>query len=291
MKKFKALLSVILAAAVLVCSAIPAFAVTEGETATADEETTLETEVEQLRFLVGYVCKYYCPVDGYWASQPYLSYEPTSLNNLLKPTQYAYDCIYKKYDEDKTSVTLEEIQFAYTDLEKALNNLCLSDAEMKRLVEYCSWEENNNNYYPEDLWNKFQSALTEAKTTEFATDKEMTEAFWKLYFTYNELCAVNQTPGDVNFDGKVNVLDATELQLAVAEITTLNSSQRMIAENKVSNEINITAVTNLQFVIAELSEPFNCYQLQRLNDNLYNKGIAPKGNLISYCNREKVRYI
>ena len=297
MKKFKALLSVILAAAVLVCSAIPAFAVTEGETATADEETTVTEEItideamKQLNELYSYLDYCYNATGRTFGNGPFLGY--SNLLTLHDPVIYAEE-LYDQYLLDMhfkgtTSITVDETMAQYNKLIELRDNLTLDSLELEYLIEFCSWETNENNYYPEDLWNKFQSALTEAKTTEFATDKEMTEAFWKLYFAYNELCAVNQTPGDVNFDGKVNVLDATELQLAVAEITTLNSSQRMVAENKVSKEINITAVTNLQFVIAELSEPFACSSLKILNENFYDKGLAVKKvNRVAYLNFEKV---
>lgn len=298
MKKFKALLSVILAAAVLVCSAIPAFAVTEGETATADEETTVTEEItideaiSELGLLAAYSDCYYCHVQSSIGWYDIYSYEKNSIQALEEPTLQALE-LHEKAVTDKTSITMEQIKSAYSNLETAMRNVVIEQSEMDCIIEYCSWETNENSYYPKALWDKFQTALTEAKTTEFTSANEMTEAFWKLYFAYNELCAVNQTPGDVNFDGKVNVLDSTEIQLAVAEMTTLNSSQRMVAENQIKSiDIDITAATSLQLIIAELEEPFSGAQLNELNknleDTLYTRAFAPRGNNISFFNHNKV---
>lgn len=77
---------------------------------------------------------------------------------------------------------------------------------------YVWWRKNINNYYSSDVWNKFSEAVAKAKLVtedEAINDLRVNDAYWGLFDSFTSLCAYNKLSGDVDFDGKVTVRDAT----------------------------------------------------------------------------------
>ena len=60
------------------------------------------------------------------------------------------------------------------------------------------------------------------------------------------------TLGDVNLDGKININDATAMQRAIANMTTLNDRQLISADVNKDGELNINDVTLLQKYLVDL---------------------------------------
>lgn len=60
--------------------------------------------------------------------------------------------------------------------------------------------------------------------------------------------------GDVDLSGKVNINDATELQLALVDKKTLNGRQRTVAQVFYDGKINIRDVTMIQLFLADIIE-------------------------------------
>lgn len=58
--------------------------------------------------------------------------------------------------------------------------------------------------------------------------------------------------GDVNCDGKINILDATEIQKHLAKMVTLNEQQLIIADTNHDGKINILDATQIQKFLAKL---------------------------------------
>ena len=62
----------------------------------------------------------------------------------------------------------------------------------------------------------------------------------------------NITPGDVNFDGKIDIHDAILVQQYLAGIIDLTDSQVIAADFNVDGLVTIADVLKLQFSLAEL---------------------------------------
>lgn len=59
--------------------------------------------------------------------------------------------------------------------------------------------------------------------------------------------------GDIDLNNQLDVLDVTDLQLAISESTTLSAVQKLNADTDSNGEININDVTRLQIMISENS--------------------------------------
>ena len=62
--------------------------------------------------------------------------------------------------------------------------------------------------------------------------------------------------GDVNLDGKVDVTDATLVQMSAAELIELTADQQKAADVTGDNKIDVTDATLIQMYAAELIDKF-----------------------------------
>ena len=84
------------------------------------------------------------------------------------------------------------------------------------------------------------------------------------YFTERYVSSRTQTlkvtggilPGDVNLDGKVDVTDATLVQMFAAELIDLSADQQKAADVNGDNKIDVTDATLIQMYAAELIHTF-----------------------------------
>ena len=58
-------------------------------------------------------------------------------------------------------------------------------------------------------------------------------------------------PGDVDGDGRLNIVDATEIQRFIADLTEFTPGQREAADYNADGQINITDATAIQYAIAQ----------------------------------------
>lgn len=58
--------------------------------------------------------------------------------------------------------------------------------------------------------------------------------------------------GDVNSDGKVDITDATYVQMAVAKIIELNASQTLAADTNADGKVDVTGATYIQMYVAKI---------------------------------------
>ena len=61
----------------------------------------------------------------------------------------------------------------------------------------------------------------------------------------------SQLIGDTNLDGKIDVTDATFVQMAVAKMRTFSAEQRAVADTNADGNIDITDATYIQMYIAK----------------------------------------
>lgn len=134
----------------------------------------------------------------------------------------------------------------------------------------CDEEKNINNYYSSDVWNKFSEAVAKTKLViedEAINDLRVNDSYWGLFDSFTSLCAYNKLSGDVDFDGKVTVRDATLIQKGIANLTTLNISQINVANvNGTTYEINIKYATHIQKYVAGLTDAINNNYLEHLSE-------------------------
>ncbi len=81
----------------------------------------------------------------------------------------------------------------------------------------------------------------------------------EVFATKNGITFVNiedvpkPTMGDVNGDGEISILDATELQKYVAELSALNDEQLAVADVNGDGQISVLDATEIQKYLAELT--------------------------------------
>ena len=146
---------------------------------------------------------------------------------LIEKTNYNYI----HYVFDSNGVTQQEIMSAYYKLESAMESATVKKYEVEFLYDFCKDENNKNGYYPKELWEDFGESLKDAQmllTKESVENDECNKVYWNLLYNYNRLCCVNTLMYDVNFDGSVDVMDATQYQRVRAGILSMNTSIEFI---------------------------------------------------------------
>lgn len=132
---------------------------------------------------------------------------------------------------DSNGITKQEVVDAYEKLEAAIRNATVTKYEVEFLVEHFGTEGNKNGYYPDELYNAYTESVENAKAflaKENPTNDECNKVYWDLLYNYNRLCSVNTLINDVDFNGSVDVMDATEYQRVLAGIVQNNSSIRYV---------------------------------------------------------------
>lgn len=280
MKKIKAILSLMIAMVILCISIMPAFAsgnakekLEELQDKVFNVATEFNIEVEGI----------YYPIEG----ECFLEYTNETYNNLRNVLNDAGSFI----NENSMDIylgnieSIDEIEEHMVAIDKAYAEMVLKKSELEFLVNYCEFE-TNIGYYGDDVWNEFTDKLECAKVIladENIMDTRVTNAFWALFETYNQLCLYNNKFGDVDGDGILTVMDATLIQLYLAKHTELNSSQKYVAWvcTTYSGEIDITCVTEIQRNLAHLTDDTNwCYNYKVLLESTNLRDI--KSNQLFY---------
>lgn len=277
MKKFKALLSVILAAAVLVCSAIPAFAVTEGETATADETSPTEMTDDQIQEARRKLKKV---VDD--SEFAYIYYYQTVPSMAVPHWSDASEArlktaIEKARKELYTYKTKEEFDNAEASINKEIDELCVDKSNLEWMLNYMKKDYDSTGYYDDETYAKLKTLYENAqKIYETGTEKEIHIAYFNMRNMLDDLCTYNSVPGDVDNNGRFNICDITLMQFELAELVDdFNSSQNFIA--CIFHDSSISVVTDWQFALAEIPDKYSQSNDDFVNDKIEtlnkNKGI------------------
>ncbi len=221
-------------------------------------------ELEKKIYLIAeelnmYVEGSYDPIDA----GGFLQYTNETSSNLNSVLNEASAFIVKnRYDvNDNIIEPIEEMDEYMAAIDKAYGELVLVKEDLEFLVEFCQ-SEKNDDYYSDDVWNNFTLNLENAQailTDESIVDTRVTDAFWELFESHNKLCLYNDVMGDVDKDGKVSIVDATYIQRYKAELTELNSSQKIVGWIKYNyyGDMDITSATEIQRYLAELSDNTN----------------------------------
>lgn len=164
--------------------------------------------------------------------------------------------------EDGGEATAEEVISYFAKLDEAAKKIIIVPQELKYLIDCCKLEKNDDLYYPAELWDDFQSkiAVAEEVYNKGETTIEVSNAYWDLLFSFNDICTVNTLEGDIDFDGELSVLDATIVQRAVAGLCEFNSSQL----TALGFDVSIINATNIQRAAVKLQHDVISYSLPSL---------------------------
>ncbi|MBQ8057395.1 MAG: hypothetical protein IJ275_03565 [Ruminococcus sp.] len=258
MKRMKKLIALMVAMMVLCLSVLSVFAQD-----TVSEEVNVYKLLENLR---AYYAEYY------YTFRIELEQDPGALPldcYLDSASEFIevgkeFNDFYMAVTEERVP-TVEEINSFYPRLDAAAEKIILYRRELKYLIDYCSFETNDDSYYPQDLWKDFQDCLEKAVNVyaEETEEIEVSYAYWDLKFAYNELCVVNTVSGDVDNSGEFSIFDVTLVQNNIAQMCSFNSSQLTVLDELAEENITIMDVTKLQRALAKL-EKFSSYNLEVL---------------------------
>ena len=268
MKKLKTILALMIAMVIICISASSVFAID------TQADVELYDEIEELHNL----CMMSVNVYGASAKDDNYSHDPgvifLSISNLDEINEalveavdiinrYGYPMIFENY----YGITKEEIQAAYDNLKNAMNRATIEKGELEVLIDFCKTEKNGDGYYPDEVWSEFENSIFEAQKTldDINSDgDDYNRAYWGMLYNYNKLCVVNQKYGDVDFDGDISVLDATQLQRIIAKLDDANSSILQICK------MDITYATEIQMYLASLDDNIDVYpqRFEYLSNNV-----------------------
>ncbi len=252
MKKLRTILALMIAMVIMCVSAFSVFAID------TETEDNLYDEIGELHNLCMKSINVYgaSSKDGSYSHDPgviFLSISNSDEINVALDEavdiihRYGYPMNFENYN----GITKEEIQTAYDNLEFAMNRATIEKSELEVLIDFCKTEKNDDGYYPDEAWAEFENSIYEAQNIledMNAVGVDYNRAYWGMLYNYNKLCLVNRRYGDVNFDGDINILDATKIQRILAQLEDSNSSMLQICK------LEITYATEIQRYLALLGD-------------------------------------
>ena len=268
MKKFKSILALMIATVIMCLSAFSVFAID------TEIEDNLYDEIEELHNLCMMSVNVYGATaeDGSYSHKPGVVY--LAINNLNEINtaldnavdiihRYGYPMIFENYN----GITEEEITEAYDKLQDAMGRATIEPNELKALVDFCLTENNDDGYYPDEVWTEFENSISKAQITledMNVVGDDYNRAYWGMLYNYNKLCIINQTYGDINFDGHVDILDVTKLQRILAQLDNSNSSMLQICK------LDITYASGIQKYLVYFTDDISVYpaRFEYLIDNI-----------------------
>lgn len=264
----KKLVSLVLSLLLIFCTMLSAFAIDTQTEASRDDNESINVLRKKCLDVADYYALSVPGVhDGYGSVK--LSFEADSKTELNTAVQNAYnyclDCDAGMTADENDIASLTEA------IENAKQKVILSRAELKILVDICNDEKNDNGYYHDELWNDFTKSLENAVdiiNDETITDHRVNAAYYDLLENFNSLCRQNTVVGDIDGDGRVAIMDATLIQLTLAKMESMNSSQIYVCDFNFSYEgedlPSIMHATYLQKYIAKSFDKLESYALSSL---------------------------
>jgi len=283
MKFFKKTLSVILVVVLIVISTISVFAQSATETENQTEENMAMLTFELTLYAIDYQNTFRL-WDDYLENR--IRCDKASGEELLNLINEVFEYHEEVCNGRKT--TIEEIDNYYKRLDDAAEKVIILHDELMILIDCCKQEKNDNLYYSEELWSEFRSKLAVAEQVYNKGEDtiEVSNAYWDLLFAYNEICVVNGIPGDVDFDGRVTIFDATLIQFNLAKTNSFNSSQIYVGDLTLEDsDISIMDATTIQMYLAKIYDTINSDRLLNLQENIHHMDRWDNDLFAGYRNR------
>lgn len=170
--------------------------------------------------------------------------------------------------EDGEEIPGEMFQAGYDRMVEVSKEMYIHEKELKLILEMNKSQKNTDNYFDEEMWQEYQSAIVEAeKALESGDEVTIDEHYYKMLAQHNRLCIYNPVVGDVNGDGIFNVVDVTYFQKKLTEgADELNYSQRLVSSVEYDDgELypRITNATSMQKLLAGLVEVREYYPIDQ----------------------------
>ena len=143
-----------------------------------------------------------------------------------------YNDAYALYNQEELA-TAEEYKNMKDKLYDVSYNLHIDVAYAKDAYDNACKEQNYNNWYSDDEWNKFQSKLADLKTalepyvsgTRDYDVLAITNAYNELIAVYNKMTNAYTVKGDVNKDGVFDIKDVTLVQKYITHEVEFTGAQ------------------------------------------------------------------
>lgn len=186
------------------------------------------------------------------------SFSATDLftDDTIDNVQYWFDIEQNYVVLDEKYKTDEERQYIIDNFSKSMStDIVISSDAILCLYEAVKNESNDNGYYSDELWNEFSKNREKVKMSieEGIKPEDANNLFLDLRDSFNALCLSNQIMGDVNKDGRIDILDATIMQKGLVKKLTLNSSQLLIScNNTFPQSFSISNVTEWQKLLVKM---------------------------------------
>ena len=213
MKKFKIVISIILVMMLAITSSVTAFAT----------DVDLENEKQAIIKKANYAELLYI-YDLYITPVTIPSWSPATSDNLIN----VVDRINK---EVPMCETLEEVKSYQVLLDEAIDNLSVSSWNLQWMINYMEKDyKNETNCYDEETYAELKTIYENAqKALDSGVDKDIHNAYVEMRNELNKLCEYNSVYLDVDNDGVFSIKDCTLMQMQIAGLVELTSSQRYIA--------------------------------------------------------------
>ncbi len=192
-------------------------------------------------------------------AEKYLFYEADKYTTeSIADLQYAFRKAQENYEISKEQV---EIDSATSKLRVAINRLVLKDAPpvnknmLSQAISTAISYYMSLDTFTTSSWNRMINkcyAAREVERDENATQAQVDLATEELLDAINRLERVEGLTGDVDGDGKVNVLDATLIQCHVARIYTIEPKRYRYADTYKDGAVTILDATIIQRFLAQL---------------------------------------
>lgn len=241
----KKIIAVLLSVIMLLFSVFPAFALTQEE---------LESQIKEFQDYVTYCESAYI---YYWYEQP-----PSGPFWSQAASDRMTEAIAVARSTEIT--TQDELEKARVDFEQVVATMTLDPEELEFMIYLFEKETNENGYYDELTWSKFQSVLAEGKRALETGDEEvMYCAYIDMRNEFDDLCIYNTEYGDFDGDGVLSVKDVTMAQKYLANLIEFNSSQELMSRFNFGF-LDVNKVTNLQKYIVGSAEKMSNYEMNKL---------------------------
>lgn len=255
----KKILSVLLAVLIMGIATVTAFA--ESTNDDSNNEETYSSLDEIKIEISGNLFKY----DEYFFKYTLLfsmdipSWSSKSKNNLKTTMEYV-DSLYYNCQTVEEAVKLKE------QVDKAVEDMCVSPGELRWMIEYLKKDYESEGYYDKVTTAKIKENYEQAQSAYASGDeKQIHISYISLRNLLNELCLYNQIPGDANNDGKLTIDDVTLMQKNLAGLTNFNSSQNYLTYITPNN---IDIVTSWQKEIVGIADYYLTGTLNKEFDKL-----------------------
>ena len=243
MKKLNIVISIILVMMLAITTSVTAFAT---DVNLDNEKWAMEQKVKD--------------VEDYYVKHMY--FDPLKIPEWSAASkQNLVDVIAKARAEIPYCETLEEINSYQVLLDEAVAGLCISARELQWMINYMRKDYNNStNYYDEETYAELKTIYENAqKVLESGVEVDIHNAYIDMRNELNKLCAYNSVFLDVDNDGVFSIKDCTLMQMYIAKMVELTSSQRYVG--LLYHDANIQDVTDAQqMLVGTYLVPYSPYK-------------------------------